>query len=134
MKIDRDPSGRAVIPDLRYWIERAGIKQAELAAIVGLSASMISQLANRGKGASVASLLRLAKALGCSVEQLMTEDPRHRPPAPELDRYLTQHAPDSITDEEIAILRAVTFPGRRITVNSYVLIYAAIQASEVMHS
>lgn len=93
--------------------------------------SMISQLEHGTKGTSIASAVRLAQALGCSLEQLLGDD--HGMPEP-LAEFLARLAPPDITEREIQVLRAIRIPGHRITARAYNNLYDAVRNSEKMHS
>lgn len=93
---------------------------------------MISQMEKGTRGASAASLLRLSAVLGCSVEQLLQKD--HGMPKPLTDFLDMVKDEDTVTQEEIETLRAVTLPGRRITKMAYAHLLDAIRKSERMHS
>lgn len=108
-----------------------GLTQTQLANIVKLSVSMISALENGEKSTSPANLLRLSRALGCSVEQLLV--PEHEI-SPELSSFLSHLAPDDITDEEISALKIVRLPGRRLTARTYNSLLEGLRNSERMHS
>lgn len=103
----------------------------ELADIVGLSVSMISQLENGEKSTSAANLLRLSKALGCSIEQLLTA--KHEIPK-ELSYFLDHQAPEDINQEEIEALKLVRLPGRNATSRTYGYLLDALRSAERMHS
>jgi len=52
-------------------VEERGLVQKELADEVGVSEAMMSYILRGFKEPSVATLVRLAKALGCSVDALI---------------------------------------------------------------
>lgn len=66
----RAPYDRAVLRRKRF---EAGLSQARLAEIAGLSPQMISALECGESGASAESLAAIAGALGCRVADLMRE-------------------------------------------------------------
>lgn len=122
---------RIQVRELRRLREGAGLKQGELANLVGLSVSMVSQMESGKKGASHATLLRLAKAIGCTVEQLTgkkSDDPH------ELTSFLEGLAPENLQEEEIESLRLARVPGYRLTARAYNYLLDVIRNSERMHS
>lgn len=121
------------IPGLRHWREAADLNARELADLVGLSSSMVSQLESGKKGASHSTLLRLAKVLGCTIDQLGQTRGQKNYPKP-LSDFLATLAPDDIKSEEIEALLAVKIPGYRLTARAYGNLFDAIQNSEKMHS
>lgn len=60
---------------LRQWRKRRGYTQEELAEIVGVTPSTISQLENRKQGFTDTTLFALAEALHCHPADLLLRDP-----------------------------------------------------------
>lgn len=67
------------VPPPRYyfkeWRKKRGFTQEELAEIVGMTASSLSQLENYKQGFSKETLEALAAALSCSPGDLLSRDP-----------------------------------------------------------
>lgn len=57
---------------VRAWRERAGLSQAELAARIGTSRQAVVAIESGHQVPSTASSLKLARALGCRVEELFS--------------------------------------------------------------
>lgn len=55
-------------------IKERGLAQKELADEVGVSEAMLSYILRGLKEPSVATLVRIAKSLGCSVDELITTE------------------------------------------------------------
>lgn len=117
---------------LRRCRKAAGLSQTQLANIVGLSVSMISQLEKGEKSTSIASLLRLSDALGCSIEQLLDDDQKLPEALTEfLDKVKSE---EIISQHEIDTLRVVRIPGYRLTWRAYAHILDAVRRAERLHS
>lgn len=127
MAIEEEDEGLQRVPSLKKIREIAGLNGRQLARIVGLSASMISQLETGKKAASHATLVRLCKALGCSIDQLSTYPGDYSKP---LSDFLSTIAPDDIKDDEIEVLRLLRLPGRRLTARAYNNLLDALRNSE----
>lgn len=69
------PSSRLAIPYLRAWRLQVTKTQVELAKASGVGEATIIR-AERGSPVNAITAARLAKALGVSVRQLETEEPR----------------------------------------------------------
>lgn len=110
--------------------EAAGLSKTALANLVGLTISMVSQLESGTKTTSLASTVRIAKVLGCKVDDLL-EEPSGVPEALQDFLRMTPHTP---SPQEIAALRAIRIPGYRLTAIAYGDIYNAMRNSERMHS
>lgn len=65
---------------LKQWRDHRGLSQEALAAKIGLTQGMISQLENGTSDYTATSLENLATALECSVYQLLFQDPNHPDP------------------------------------------------------
>lgn len=59
----------------REWRKYRGLTQTELAEVVGLEVSSISQLENAKQGFTDQTLMAFAEALNCSVADLLTRNP-----------------------------------------------------------
>lgn len=59
----------------KEWRKHRGLSQEELAEIVGVSASSVSQLENGKQGFTDTTLLALAAALSCSPGDLLMRNP-----------------------------------------------------------
>jgi transcriptional regulator with XRE-family HTH domain len=55
---------------IKRWMRKRGVNQRELARIAGVHESMISRFLNGTRFLGVRPLLKLAKAMGVSVEAL----------------------------------------------------------------
>ncbi|HEX6010944.1 MAG TPA: helix-turn-helix transcriptional regulator [Geminicoccaceae bacterium] len=56
---------------VRLWRERRGLKLGELAARAGVAASYLSEIESGRKPGSVAALVKLARALGLGIDDLV---------------------------------------------------------------
>lgn len=63
----------AVSP-LAFWRAKSGKTQTALASEVGISQNMLSAIENGKRGGDVGLWLRLSRALGVTVDQLVDED------------------------------------------------------------
>jgi transcriptional regulator with XRE-family HTH domain len=60
-------------PGLRAWLEGAGLSLGEAESITGLSRSHLSRLRSGDRRASLGTLLLMCRALGCRLDELITE-------------------------------------------------------------
>lgn len=65
--VDRMLAGESPV---RVWREHRGLRNAELAAAAGISAAYLSQIEAGARRPGVATLRRLAEALGLSLDDL----------------------------------------------------------------
>lgn len=68
---------------IRECRKRAGVKQEELARVVGLSSITVSRYETGERDPKSADLINIARALGCTVTELIGEEvnPLSVPPA-----------------------------------------------------
>ena len=71
-EIDRKLS-ESISSRIRKGLADKGWSAADLAREAGCSAMLISQLLSGKSGASLATVVQLAKALGCSVDEFFPE-------------------------------------------------------------
>lgn len=57
--------------NIKYWLEIRGISQRELAEKIGTTEVSVSRYVNGQRVASGPLLFKMARALGCTVEDLM---------------------------------------------------------------
>jgi len=60
-------------PGLRTWLQGAGLSLGEAESVTGVSRAHLSRLQSGDRRASLGTLLLMCRALGCRLEDLISE-------------------------------------------------------------
>ena len=98
---DDGPWGDAI----QYYLRDRRVSQAEICRITKLTSNTVSNAA-RGRHTNTQTLTKIARALGVSLEDLMS-DPRRRPPLNPAVADMLSHNPEVIAKAMLALFHLV---------------------------
>lgn len=123
-----DPTGGLIGTNVRRLRNRRGWNQERLAQKAELVPELISMIENGRRVGRVATLAAIAQALGEPLAELFRVNSMTVPQT--LSAFLESPMAKDVSDAEVSLLREMSVPGRRLTVESYYIALQLIRSTE----